>query len=93
MLKAPSTLHALPPSIQAVELGLDHEKRLSLRRRLQAARLTCPLFDTAGWVRDFERLLLRMWEIHCEGGGPRDFRVDPLPGKGSSPPRPRNARG
>jgi protein O-GlcNAc transferase len=33
------------------------------------------LFDTAGWVRDFERCLLRMWDIHCEGGGPRDFDV------------------
>ncbi|KAL4437522.1 hypothetical protein ABPG77_003503 [Micractinium sp. CCAP 211/92] len=60
---------------RAVELGLDHARRASLRTRLQAARLTCPLFDTAGWVRDFERTLLRMWEIHCEGGGPRDFET------------------
>ena len=65
--------------MQAVELGLDAAKRASLRARLAAARLTCPLFDTKGWVRDFERVLLRMWEIHCEGGGPRDFEVEPLP--------------
>lgn len=62
---------------RAVELGLDHARRASLRARLQSARLTCPLFDTAGWVRDFERTLLRMWEIHCEGGGPRDFETPP----------------
>ncbi len=73
-------------------MGLDHEKRLSLRRRLQAARHTCPLFDTAGWLRDFERVLLRMWDIHCEGGGPRDFKLDPLPGKAGKARR-RRAQG
>jgi hypothetical protein len=60
---------------RAVELGLDHAKRESLRARLKAARLTCPLFDTAGWVADFERVLQRMWAIHCEGRGPRAFEV------------------
>ena len=73
----PLTTPACSPWLQAVELGLDHGKRLSLRRRLQAARLTCPLFDTAGWVRGFELTLLRMWEIHCQGGGPTDFEVEP----------------
>lgn len=75
-LTAPSAVFAPPPP-QAVELGLDHGKRLALRRRLQAARLTCPLFDTARFVADLESCLLRMWEIHCEGGGPRDFDVTP----------------
>jgi len=60
---------------RAVELGLDHAKRESLRARLKAARLTCPLFDTVGWVADFERVLQRMWAIHCEGRGPRAFEV------------------
>ena len=58
-----------------MELGLNHAMRNSLRQRLKAARLTCPLFDTAGWVADFERVLLRMWDIHCEGRGPRSFEV------------------
>lgn len=75
-LHAPTACLAAPTP-QAVELGLDHARRASLRARLQSARLTCPLFDTAGWVRDFERTLLRMWEIHCEGGGPRDFETPP----------------
>lgn len=26
-------------------------------------------------VRNFEGALLRMWDIHCQGGGPRDFEV------------------
>lgn len=71
---------------QAVELGLDHAKRAALRRRLQAARLTCPLFDTARWVRDFERCLARMWEIHCDGGGPHDFDVGEAPADTVAPP-------
>ncbi len=58
-----------------MELGTNHTKRLALRQRLEACRLSCPLFDTQRWVRDFERTLLRMWEIHCEGRGPRTFEV------------------
>ena len=58
-----------------MELGSDHAKRTSLRQRLKAARLTCPLFDTRTWVADLERALLRMWDIHCEGRGPRSFEV------------------
>jgi protein O-GlcNAc transferase len=60
---------------RAVELGLDAAKRASLRARLQSARDTCPLFDTRRWVCNFEAALQRMWAIHCEGGGPRDFEV------------------
>ena len=60
---------------RAVELGTDHAQRAALRAALRAARATCPLFDTAGWVRDLERVYARMWAIHCEGGGPRDFEV------------------
>jgi hypothetical protein len=75
----PATWFLQPCHPQAVELGLDAARRASLRRRLHEARLTCPLFDTRAWVRDFERTLLRMWDIHCEGGGPRDFEVEPLP--------------
>lgn len=59
----------------AVELGSNHAKRLDLRERLKAVRLTCPLFDTHRWVRDLEKVFLKMWDIHCEGKGPRDFEV------------------
>ena len=60
---------------KAVELGLDHEKRLDLRRRLKDARLTCPLFDTTQWVQDLEKVYFKMWDIHCEGRGPRTFDI------------------
>ncbi len=60
---------------RAVELGSNHSKRLALRSKLEACRLSSPLFDTQGWVRDLERMLFRMWEIHCEGKGPRTFEV------------------
>lgn len=62
---------------RAVELGLDSGRRQALRAALLARRATCPLFDTRRWVRDFERVLTRMWDIHCEGGAPRDFEVRP----------------
>ncbi len=60
---------------RAVALGLDGERRGALRAALCAARETCPLFDTERWVADFDRALAKMWEIHCEGSGPRDFEV------------------
>ena len=45
----------------AVELGLNHAKRLNLRARLKAVRMTCPLFDTAQWVQDLEKV--RLWVL------------------------------
>lgn len=68
-------MHGTCVQERAVELGLNHGKRLALRERLKRARLACPLFDTAGWVRDLEKVLFRMWDIHCEGRGPRPFKV------------------
>ena len=60
---------------KAVELGLNHSKRLGLRQRLKDVRLSCPLFDTSQWVRDLEKVFFKMWDIHCEGQGPRTFDV------------------
>ena len=64
---------------RAVALGLDARLREGLRARLEAARLTCPLFDTRRWVRDFERVLLRMWQIHAEGRAPETFQLEDEP--------------
>ena len=60
---------------KAVELGLNHSKRLGLRQRLKSVRLSCPLFDTTQWVKDLEKIYFKMWDIHCEGQGPRTFDV------------------
>jgi protein O-GlcNAc transferase len=38
-----------------------------LRRRLEANRLTMPMFDTKGWVRDFEKSLKAQWEVYANG--------------------------
>ena len=35
-----------------------------LRKKLARNRLTMPLFDTKGWVRDFEKALKIQWEIY-----------------------------
>ena len=56
-------------------LGTDHARRRQLRERLKAVRLTCPLFDTDRWVADMDRLLLKMWNIHCSGVGQQTFEV------------------
>lgn len=60
---------------RAVQLGLDHAMRTSLRDRLQRARPGCALFDTGRWVRGLERALLLMWEGHCSGREPCDIDV------------------
>jgi len=62
---------------KAVALGLDTGGcRARLAARLRAARLTCTLFDTAGWVRDFERLLGRLWGEHARGAEPASFELE-----------------
>ena len=52
-----------------MSLGTDHKRRLALRERLKAVRLTCPLFDTRRWVAGWSLL-------HC--------CVIPLPTRSSS---------
>lgn len=46
-----------------------------LRRRLERNRLTMPLFDTRGWVRDFEKALKIQWEIYANGLSPMHIVV------------------
>ena len=58
-----------------MELGLDHKRRRNLSQRLKSVRMSCPLFDTTQWIRDLEKVYLKMWDIHCQGNGPRTFEV------------------
>ena len=62
----------------AVRLGLDSGgERARLRRFLLSTReTTSALFDVDRWVRDFERLLLRLWEKHVAGEEPRSFELE-----------------
>ena len=61
-----------PPSDdESHERGQLGSKQLRLlRKRLERNRLTMPLFDTKGWVRDFEKALKIQWEIYANGLAP-----------------------
>ena len=64
----------------AVRLGLGDEgarERARLRAFLLETReTTSALFDVDRWVRDFERLLLALWEKHAAGEEPRSFELE-----------------
>uniref|UniRef100_A0A803LTJ3 protein O-GlcNAc transferase n=1 Tax=Chenopodium quinoa TaxID=63459 RepID=A0A803LTJ3_CHEQI len=60
---------------KAVSLALNRPKLQDLTNRLKAARLTCPLFDTARWVRNLERAYFKMWNLYCAGQHPQPFKV------------------
>ncbi|KAL9162279.1 hypothetical protein ABFS82_07G079400 [Erythranthe guttata] len=60
---------------KAVYLALNPSKLRDLTNRLKAVRLTCPLFDTARWVRNLERSYFKMWNMQCAGQNPQHFKV------------------
>jgi protein O-GlcNAc transferase len=62
----------------AVRLASDEAGRAELaaiRAELEAARDSAPLFDTRGWVADFERALQAMWEVRAARGVGRPMAV------------------
>mmetsp|Transcript_27747 Transcript_27747/g.67285 ORF Transcript_27747/g.67285 Transcript_27747/m.67285 type:complete len:191 (+) Transcript_27747:2-574(+) len=54
---------------------LGSKQLRKLRSRLEHNRLTMPLFDTKGWVRDFEKALKMQWEIYANGLSPMHIVV------------------
>ncbi|KAL9431543.1 hypothetical protein AB3S75_026687 [Citrus x aurantiifolia] len=60
---------------RAVSLALDRQKLQALTNKLKSVRLTCPLFDTARWVKNLERSYFKMWSLHCSGQKPQHFKV------------------
>ncbi|EPS58700.1 hypothetical protein M569_16113, partial [Genlisea aurea] len=60
---------------RAVSLALNPSKLRDLTSKLKAVRLSCPLFDTARWVRNLERAYLKMWKLYCNGQQPKPFKV------------------
>ncbi|CAI9762202.1 unnamed protein product [Fraxinus pennsylvanica] len=60
---------------KAVSLALNRTKLQDLTNRLKSARLTCPLFDTARWVRNLERSYFKMWNLYCSSQHPQPFKV------------------
>lgn len=58
------------------ERGYLGSKQLrKIRKQLAENRLTMPLFDTRGWVRDFEKGLKIQWEIYANGYDPMHIVV------------------
>ena len=56
-------------------IGAGSKQLRTLRKRLERNRLTMPLFDTRGWVRDFEKALKIQWEIYANGLAPMHIVV------------------
>ncbi|KAJ0393390.1 hypothetical protein ATCC90586_012241 [Pythium insidiosum] len=59
----------------AVALASDLDKLWEIRRRLEDGRLTCPLFDTARWVKNMETGLVMAWDRHEAGLEPDHIDV------------------
>ena len=55
--------------------ALGSKQLRTLRARLERNRLTMPLFDTKGWVRDFEKALKIQWEVYANGLAPMHILV------------------
>jgi predicted O-linked N-acetylglucosamine transferase (SPINDLY family) len=62
----------------ALDLARDPARLQSIRRRLEANRLTHPLYDTDRFRRHLEIAYATMLKISQRGEGPRSFSVDPI---------------
>ncbi|KAH9618304.1 hypothetical protein KSS87_011384, partial [Heliosperma pusillum] len=60
---------------RAISLALNPLRLQTLTDKLKAVRLTCPLFDTARWVKNLERAYMKMWNLYCSGQNPQPFKV------------------
>jgi predicted O-linked N-acetylglucosamine transferase (SPINDLY family) len=60
-----------------VALGLDPVRHTALRAKVDANRLTHPLFDPDRYTRHLERGIWQMWE-QTVAGGEGDLTVPPL---------------
>lgn len=59
----------------AVGLANDPGRFSEFRRRLQANRPTCPLFDVGRYTRDLERAFEHMWALHEAGRSPQPIEL------------------
>jgi len=60
----------------ALSLAQDRGRLAALRQRLAEQRLTCALFDSAGFTRHFEQALAAMHQRHIDGLAPADIDLD-----------------
>jgi protein O-GlcNAc transferase len=57
----------------AVKLAKDTDKLWSIRKKIDANRMSCPLFDTNGWIKDFEQGLTKLWKRYEKGAPAETF--------------------
>ena len=62
----------------ALKLARDPALLQSIRRKLEANRLTHPLFDTDRFRRHLEAAYATMLDLARRGETPRSFSVDPV---------------
>ncbi len=62
----------------ALQLALDPLRLGAIRGKLQANRLTTPLFDSRRFTRHLEAAFESMWRMHLAGESPRPFAVAPI---------------
>lgn len=82
VLDAAGLPELVAPSLVAYEatarrLALAPDVLATLRHRLAATRLSCPLFDSAATTRALEAAYRTMWCRHCAGDPPAGFAVPP----------------
>ncbi len=61
---------------QALKLARDPALLSSLKAKLAANRLACPLFDTQRFTRHLEAAYITMWDRYQRGQPPAHFAVD-----------------
>jgi predicted O-linked N-acetylglucosamine transferase (SPINDLY family) len=67
----------------SLKLAREPEALAAVRAKLIANRDTQPMFDTASFAKDLERIYATMWERHQGGLPPESFGIDPaIAGRG-----------
>jgi predicted O-linked N-acetylglucosamine transferase (SPINDLY family) len=61
----------------ALKLARDPDGLRPIRQKLQANRLTTPLFDSRRFARNLESAFEFMWRMRLAGEPPRSFAVNP----------------
>ena len=71
----------------ALSLATDPARLAAIRRKLEANRSECRLFDSDRFRRNLEAAYATMWDIHRRGEHPRSFHVEaPVELKRDRPP-------
>ncbi len=82
LLRAAGLPELIAPDLRAyealaLELACGKDGLRVLRDKLRVQREHCPLFNTAGFARNFEAALSEMYDRHCRGLPPQSFHVTP----------------